>query len=395
MSCMPQVYIVYMGAQHASQYPTYELHLNLLKEILVNCSPSESLVYSYQRSFSGFAAKLSIDEADKLSEREGIVSVFHSRTLKLRTTRSWDFLNFPQSVNRNPPLESDVIVGMLDSGIWPESKSFNDKGLGPPPKKWKGACVNMTCNKYVYKIYNYIFHRLDLNFRDYPVEEPSPRDFDGHGTHTASTATGRSVSHASLYGLAKGTARGAVPSARLAVYKVCWALGCTDHDILAAFDDAISDGVDIISLSISGYKALDYFQDSIAIGSFHAMANGILTSAVAGNDGPKHGTVCNVAPWMVSAAASSIDRHIIDKVVTGDHVSTLVSEDCSMPDKNVVKGKILLCKLLSYETFTKGIQGLISIDDSSLNISFLFPIPFIVISSLDGLNLLNYINNTK
>ncbi|KAG6538574.1 hypothetical protein ZIOFF_003698 [Zingiber officinale] len=75
--------------------------------------------------------------------------------------------------------------------------------------------------------------------------------------------------------------------------------------------------------------------------------------------------------------------------------SSVFMLDCSMPDKNVVKGKILLCKLLSYETFTKGIQGLISIDDSSLNISFLFPIPFIVISSLDGLNLLNYINNTK
>ncbi|KAG6534254.1 hypothetical protein ZIOFF_008140 [Zingiber officinale] len=294
-----------MGAQHVSQYPTYELHLNLLKEILVNCSPSESLVYSYQQSFSGFAAKLSIDEADKLN-----VSVFRSKTLKLRTTRSWDFLNFPQSVNRNPPLESDVIVGMLDSGIWPKSKSFNDKGLGPPPKKWKGTCVNMTCN----------------NFGDYTSNEPSPRDFKGHGTHTASTAVGRSVSHASLYGLAKGTARGVVPSARLAVYKVCWAFGCTDQDILAAFDDAISDGVDIISLSIGGSNSLDYFQDSIAIGSFHAMANGILTSAAAGNNGPKHGTVCNVAPWMVSTAASSIDRHIIDKVVTGDHISTLVTK---------------------------------------------------------------------
>lgn len=87
-----------------------------------------------------------------IAERVGIVSVFRSKTLKLRTTRSWDFLNFPQSVNRNPPLESDIIVGMLDTGIWPESNSFNDEGLGPPPKKWKGACVNMTCNKYAHKI---------------------------------------------------------------------------------------------------------------------------------------------------------------------------------------------------------------------------------------------------
>ncbi|XP_042428724.1 subtilisin-like protease SBT4.3 [Zingiber officinale] len=409
-----QVYIVYMGAQPSSQYPTSELHLNLLKEILVNCSPSESLVYSYQKSFNGFAAKLSIEEAGKLSGMVGIVSVFRSKTLKLRTTRSWDFINFSQSVNRNPLLESDVIIGMLDTGIWPESESFNDRGLGPPPKKWKGACINMTCNNKI------IGARYYNGFSDYMSNEPSPRDFEGHGTHTASTAAGRSVSRASLYDLAKGTARGAVPSARLAVYKVCWSFGCTDQDILAAFDDAISDGVDVISLSLGNIFPVDYFQDSIAIGSFHAMANGILTSASAGNEGPGHGTVTNVAPWMVSAAASSIDRHIVDTLVTGDHVSTLgasvntfatenrfhpflylpgnattLSGDCTLLDKNVVKGKIVLCNFFSFETFNTGIKGLVYIDDSSLDVSFSFPRPAIVVSSADGLNLLRYINRTK
>lgn len=109
------------------------------------------------------------------------------------------------------------------------------------------------------------------------------------------------------------------------MYKICWSFGCTEHDILAAFDDAISEGVDVISLSLGYPSPRNYFEDSIAIGSFHAMANGILTSASAGNHGPNHGTVCNVAPWMVSAAASSIDKHIIDKVVIGNHVSILVS----------------------------------------------------------------------
>ncbi|KAG6480859.1 hypothetical protein ZIOFF_057447 [Zingiber officinale] len=372
-----KVYIVYMGAQHSSQYPTYELHLNLLKEIFVNCSPSESLVYSYQRSFSGFAAKLSIDEAEKLNDMEGIISVFPSKTLKLRTTRSWDFLNFSQRVNRNPTLESDIIIGMIDTGIWPESKSFSGQGLRPPPRKWKG-----------------------------------------HGTHTASIAAGRTVSHASLYGLAKGMARGVVPSARLAVYKVCWWFGCTDQDILAAFDDAISDGVDIISLSVAYAIAADYFQDSIAIGAFHAMANGILTSTAAGNAGPYRGTVSNVALWTLVAAASSIDRHIIDKVVTGNHVSTLGASvntfatknrddhpliymqgnatilpgDCTaLPDINMVKGKIVLCKYFYDEIFSTGIKGLIFIDDSSLDVSFIYPVPFITVSSVDGLNLLNYI----
>ena len=80
---------------------------------------------------------------------EGVVSVFPSRKKQLHTTRSWDFIGFPQEVVR-AKLESDIIVGMLDTGVWPESKSFSDEGFGPPPSKWKGSCQtpsNFTCNK--------------------------------------------------------------------------------------------------------------------------------------------------------------------------------------------------------------------------------------------------------
>lgn len=143
-------------------------------------------------------------------------------------------------------------------------------------------------------------------------------DVDGHGSHTASTAAGRSVANVSLYGLAEGDARGGVPGARLAIYKACWYGGCRGADILAAFDDAIADGVDIISISVGG-KPNDYFEDEIAIGSFHAMKNGILTCASSGNDGPNLSSVANVAPWLISVAASSIDRHIVDKLVVGEN----------------------------------------------------------------------------
>lgn len=80
----------------------------------------------------------------------GVVSVFPSRSLQLQTTRSWDFTGFSETVKRNPTVESDVIIGIFDGGIWAESKSFSDKGFGPPPTKWKGACKggqNFTCNK--------------------------------------------------------------------------------------------------------------------------------------------------------------------------------------------------------------------------------------------------------
>lgn len=119
-------------------------------------------------------------------------------------------------------------------------------------------------------------------------------------------------------GLGLGTARGGVPSARIAVYKICWSDGCSDADILAAFDDAIADGVDIISLSVGGSIPRNYFRDSIAIGAFHAMKNGILTSNSAGNDGPNSATTTSVSPWSLSVAASTIDRKFFTKVQLGN-----------------------------------------------------------------------------
>ncbi|KAF3341509.1 subtilisin-like protease SBT5.3 [Carex littledalei] len=135
----------------------------------------------------------------------------------------------------------------------------------------------------------------------------TPRDTDGHGTHTLSTAGGTFVANASFFGHGRGTAKGGSPYARLAAYKVCWSPGCFGADILAAFDAAISDGVHVISMSVGGIPT-DYFKDSIAIGSFHAVKNGIKVICSGGNSGPTAGTVSNLAPWIFTVAASTMDR---------------------------------------------------------------------------------------
>lgn len=78
-----------------------------------------------------------------------MVSVMPNKQRQLRTTRSWNFMNFPVKAN-GQPYENDIIIGMLDTGIWPESDSFSDEGFGLPPSKWKGTCQsssNFTCNK--------------------------------------------------------------------------------------------------------------------------------------------------------------------------------------------------------------------------------------------------------
>ncbi|KAF7818765.1 subtilisin-like protease SBT4.15 [Senna tora] len=287
-------------------------HHNLLASAIGDQKlAGESIIHNYGKSFNGFVAQLLPDEAEKLLEQKSVVSVFPNTRRKLHTTRSWNFLRMPLTPKRRSKTQTDIVVG-----IWVDSPSFNDKGFGPPPRSWKGKCVtgaNFTgCNN---KVIGAKYFNIDDEAL--PEESPSPADENGHGTHTASTAAGMPVRGASMYGIGRGTARGGVPSARIAMYKVCWSVGCSDMNILAAFDEAIADGVDVISVSIGG-PTVEFFSDPIAIGAFHAMKRGILTSCSAGNTGPYPMTIENVAPWIMTVAASSIDRQFTTKVSLGN-----------------------------------------------------------------------------
>jgi hypothetical protein len=135
----------------------------------------------------------------------------------------------------------------------------------------------------------------------------SPRDSDGHGTHV--------VRNASLYGLAEGNARDGVAGSRLAVYKICWGGYCWEADILAAFVDMTAC---IVSLSLGPAHILDYFNGSIAIGSFHATKKGILTCNSAGNSGVV-GSITTFSPWSFTVAASTMDRTFQGKLVLGNN----------------------------------------------------------------------------
>jgi len=151
----------------------------------------------------------------------------------------------------------------------------------------------------------------------------TPRDNEGHGSHTLSTAGGNFVAGASVFGLGNGTAKGGSPKARVAAYKVCWPpVGgneCFDADIVAAFDMAIHDGVDVLSVSLGG-QSTPFFNDSVALGSFHAVKHGIVVVCSAGNSGPTPATVSNVAPWQITVGASTMDRDFRSYVVLGNKI---------------------------------------------------------------------------
>uniref|UniRef100_A0A804IAU8 Uncharacterized protein n=1 Tax=Musa acuminata subsp. malaccensis TaxID=214687 RepID=A0A804IAU8_MUSAM len=312
-------------------------HHDMLSSVLGSKEEAvSSIVYNYKHGFSGFAAMLTESKAHQIAEsayllrplkqkierlylnlscdfmrereRERIHNVFklpevisvnRSRSVPLHTTRSWDYLGLgyekPQSTGllRRGNFGDGIIIGVVDSGrrIWPESRSFDDHGYGPVPSRWKGTCVDDS---------------------DISVDYRSPRDFQGHGTHTASTAAGSFVGNASFHGLGAGVARGGAPSARLAIYKACWAIGgCPDAAVLKAIDDAIHDGVDILSLSLS-----ELLHPIFA--SIHAVAKGITVIFAGGNDGPVPQTISNDLPWVITVAASTIDRSFPTDIILGN-----------------------------------------------------------------------------
>ncbi|KAL5973732.1 hypothetical protein ACLOJK_030388 [Asimina triloba] len=255
----------------------------------------EAMVYSYRHGFSGFAAKLTASQAQKLA------------------------------------------------GIWPESPSFKDGGIGPIPSRWKGACetghrFNATnCNGKLIGARWYIKGMIaELGAQGGNLSDDnifSPRDTYSHGTHTASTAAGNLVGDVSVKGLAMGTARGGAPKARLAIYKVGWNIVLrnggggqlsTSADTLKAMDDAIHDGVDVLSLSIGPDNEIYLDTDprniiGIGIGAFHAVAKGITVVCSAGNSGPEAQTMTAASPWIITVAASTLDRSFPTLITLGDN----------------------------------------------------------------------------
>ncbi|KAK3447298.1 hypothetical protein EUGRSUZ_A02859 [Eucalyptus grandis] len=302
-----------------------------LQEIRGDADDEERIIYNYRTAFHGVAARLTGDEAKKLEQEDGVLAVFPEEKYELHTTRSPMFLGLDREdtsdVWSQKNLDHDVVVGVLDTGIWPESESFNDTGMAPVPARWKGACETgkafekRHCNRKIvgarifYRGYESATGKIDER-----TEYKSPRDQDGHGTHTAATVAGSPVRGANLLGYAYGTARGMAPGARVAAYKVCWTGGCFSSDILSAIDQAVADGVNILSISLGGGVS-PYYRDSLAIAAFGAMEMGVLVSCSAGNGGPDPVSLTNVSPWITTVGASTMDRDFPATVNLGAGIS--------------------------------------------------------------------------
>lgn len=215
-----------------------------------------------------------------------------------------------------------LIVGVLDTGIWPEHPMLADTGIDAPEGTWEcefgdGSLGDaFACNDKLIGAYAFLDAQLAQGRGSAEQfcngSECSARDSDGHGTHTATTAAGNYVEEAPILGIDRGPASGIAPGASVIAYRVCLE-GCIQSDSMAAVGQAILDGVDVINFSISG--GTNAYTDPVELTFLDAYAAGVAVTASAGNEGPGAGTANHAGPWTTTVGASTFDRQYASTLV--------------------------------------------------------------------------------
>jgi len=305
----------------------------------------------YTIATNGFASTLTAAQAKALAEDPRVQTVTKSELLHIQAepidsgvhflgldgaTGVWSKLGGFENAGKG------IVIGELDTGIAPENTSFAGAPLeetaanGEPTRDAKGIITFKKANGELFtgkcetgvqfdasdcntKIIG--AHFFAAGFGDPAAiggpsigEYMSPRDGQGHGSHTASTAAGNHGVAATVGGKPMGDISGVAPAAKISVYKVCWSGtdpkssdddGCSEDDSLAAIDQAIKDGVDVINYSIGGGAAKTTIS-TVGAAYLNAAVAGIFVAAAAGNSGPDASTLDNAAPWVTTVAASTI-----------------------------------------------------------------------------------------
>jgi subtilisin family serine protease len=282
---------------------------------------------TYVTAYGGLSVRLPANQVKSLLKVPGVVAVQADNLEQPLTDATPAYIGATAvwpSLGGSTKAGQGVIVGVLDTGIWPEHPSFADNGINRPAGgPW--ACqfgdgsvpqlgAAFTCNDKL--IGAYAFTQTYLSQQTVGADEfckdngatgvCSPRDSDGHGTHTASTSAGSAVAHATIFGVDRGAISGIAPGASVIAYRVCLAAGCYSSDSAAAVQQAILDGVDVINFSISGGK--NPYTDPVEIAFLDAFAAGISVNASAGNSGPGAATTDHGSPWVTTVAASTSNR---------------------------------------------------------------------------------------
>ncbi|TDG11416.1 S8 family peptidase [Seongchinamella unica] len=359
----------------------YQAHLLAKQEKLMSSagiSPS-NVTNSYTAALNGFSAVMTEAQRLSLENTKGVSRVMEDAWRHLDTDASPTFIGLtePASVWQTGVTGEGVIVGVIDSGIWPEHPSFADDGSYPDAPALDDSRPNCefgntthNANDAPFECNNKLIGARQMidTYRFFigadPEEFDSARDDDGHGTHTASTAAGNAGVEASMFGIPRGTVSGIAPRAHIIAYKGLGTLGGFTSDLARAIDQAVADGVDVINYSIGG-GASEPGVDDIAF--LFAEAAGVHVATSAGNSGPGASTLGSpgVMPWMTTVGANTQTRFMQGTVVLGngsEYAGASITQglpaaplvdaefaggDLCIPgtlDANIVAGKVVLCR---------------------------------------------------
>ena len=285
---------------------------------------------------NGVGVELTEEEAAVLAHLPTITHLIPEPIYHLHTDAGPAHIGATQLWNHPtlPTRGEGVVVGIFDTGIDPSNPSFsataadgythsNPYGAG----NYRGVCdpnqtITMTETLLGMVggilLYDETFPCNDklIGVWGYEWSDESPRDRNGHGSHTASTVAGNPIASVPLtaptISFTAEQISGMAPRANLIVYDVCQdgSGACLGFAIIMAQNQAILDGVDVVNFSIGGLPAPNPWGDPLAQTWLAMREAGIFVAASAGNRGPQEGTVGSPAnlPWVTSVAASSHPR---------------------------------------------------------------------------------------
>ncbi|MFP5392715.1 MAG: S8 family peptidase [Gammaproteobacteria bacterium] len=342
----------------AAAVQNYISYLETKKRAVIGAVSAAQVTHRYNVVFNGFAALLTDDEVRALKKHSGVINITADSIMQPHTSYTPHFLGLDQAgglwqqLGGQGSAGENIIVGIVDSGIWPEHPSFADRVdangapshsgtsvvYGAPPASWKGICQTgegftaANCNNKLIGARYFKPATQKLHWTDFVSPRDSgagPEGEGGHGTHTASTAAGNANVKVVTNGLNLGTLSGIAPRARVAAYKVCWTdgttgrNGCATSNSVAAIEQAVKDGVNVINFSIGPTAGGGSYSEATEVAFLGAASAGVFVAASAGNNGPaaeNPAPASHLSPWVTTVGNSTHDRIYVADVVLGNGV---------------------------------------------------------------------------
>jgi len=341
----------------SAESQTYLKYIDARQDMFVAAAqaaiPGAKVTHRYDVILGGVAMVVPESQLDTLAKLPNVENVYFDQVAQVDTDRSPAFVGATklwQELGGKSEAGEGVVVGILDTGIWPEHPSFSDPDPSgnpyPAPPGGPYACdfgntawnpndVPFTCNNKLIGAYTFLdTYKATIGLIPYdPVtnlgEYDSARDDDGHGTHTSSTAAGNYGVNSILLGVPRGKVSGIAPRAHVIMYRVCALEGCYFTDSAAAMQQAIIDGVDAVNFSIGG--GTNPYSEAPDLAFLDAYEAGVFVAVSAGNSGPGPNTVGHRGPWVTTVAASTHDRTFAaDVTLTADNGDALVLDGASI-----------------------------------------------------------------